>query len=149
MQLNALITLCSCNAAFCVSGGVDLKTTFDIFDLCAIINALAVIALNLMQKVVVVSVHIQFAKALGKLVKHQRAQSMAQDELAMRTGLSRNTISAIENGKSVSSEALFAVLAHLNLLHLLAEPVSTELALLDTRHQRKARKPKAELSNDF
>ena len=95
------------------------------------------------------SEQIQFAKALGKLIKHQRAQRMAQGELATRTGLSRNTISAIENGKSVSTEALFAVLAHLNLLHLLAEPVSTELALLDNRQQRKARKPKAELSNDF
>lgn len=95
------------------------------------------------------SAHAQFAKALGKLVKHQRAQSMAQGELAIRTGLSRNTISAIENGKSVSTEALFAVLAHLNLLHLLAEPVSKELALLDNRQQRKVRKPKAELSNDF
>ena len=102
-----------------------------------------------MQKVVFVSVHAQFAKTLGKLVKHQRAQSMAQDELALRTGLSRNTISAIENGKSVSTEALFTVLAHLNLLHLLAEPVFAELDLLDNRQQRKVRKPKAELSNDF
>lgn len=102
-----------------------------------------------MQKVIILSVHAQFAKALGKLVKHQRAQSMAQGELATRTGLSRNTISAIENGKSVSTEALFAVLAHLNLLHLLAEPVNEKLAELDKRQQRKVRKPKAELSNDF
>lgn len=92
---------------------------------------------------------IQFAKALGKLIKHQRAQRMAQGELAMRTGLSRNTISAIENGKSVSTEALFAVLAHLNLLYLLAEPVDGQLAGVDKRQQRKVRKPKAELSNDF
>lgn len=92
---------------------------------------------------------IQFAKALGKLIKHQRAQRMAQGELAMRTGFSRNTISAIENGKSVSTEALFAVLAHLNLLHLLADPVNGQLAELDKRQQRKVRKPKPELSNDF
>lgn len=34
---------------------------------------------------------------------------MAQGEFATSTCLSRNTISAIENGKSFSSEALFAV----------------------------------------
>lgn len=125
------------------------KTTFDILDLCVIICAIVVIAQNLAQKVWVVNGQIQFAKALGKLIKHQRAQRMAQGELATRTGLSRNTISAIENGKSVSTEALFAVLAHLNLLHLLADPVNGQLAELDKRQQRKVRKPKAELSNDF
>ena len=102
-----------------------------------------------MQKIKILNAQHQFAMSLGKLVKHQRAQRMAQGELAMRTGLSRNTISAIENGKSVSTEALFAVLAHLNLLHLLAEPVNGQLAELDKRQQRKARNPKAELSNDF
>lgn len=89
------------------------------------------------------------AALLGKLIKHQRAQTMDQTELAIRTGLSRNTISAIENGKSVNSEALFLVLTHLQLLHLFEEPIALQLSLIDTQQQRKARKLKAELSNDF
>ena len=90
-----------------------------------------------------------FAQSLGKLVKHQRAQVMDQAELALRTGLSRSTISAIENGKSVNTEALFTVLAQLNLLHYFSAVLDTQLAQADNRQQRKARKPKAELSNDF
>lgn len=86
---------------------------------------------------------------MGKRIKHQHAKTMAQTELALRTGLSRNTISAIENGKSVNSEALFLVLAHLQLLHLFEAPIALQLSLNDSQQQRKARKPKAELSNDF
>lgn len=89
------------------------------------------------------------AESLGKLIQHQRAQTMDQTELAIRTGLSRNTISAIENGKSVNSAALFLVLAHLQLLHLFEEPIALQLSMLDAQQQRKARKLKVELSNDF
>lgn len=89
------------------------------------------------------------AKMLGSLIQHQRAQTMDQTELALRTGLSRNTISAIENGKSVNSEALFSVLAHLQLLHLFEEPIAVQLSMIDMQQQRKARKPKTELPNDF
>jgi transcriptional regulator with XRE-family HTH domain len=95
------------------------------------------------------SIQYPIAESLGKLIKHQRAQTMDQTELALRTGLSRNTISAIENGKSVNSEALFMVLAHLQLLHLFEDQIALQLSMIDTQQQRKARKPKTELSNDF
>lgn len=102
-----------------------------------------------MHKKIIYNDKMSFAQSLGKLVKHHRAQVMDQAELALRTGLSRNTISAIENGKPTTTEALFAVLAQLNLLHYFSNVVDTQLALADNRQQRKARKPKAELSNDF
>lgn len=102
-----------------------------------------------MHKHIIYNDKMSFAQSLGKLVKHYRAQVMDQAELAMRTGLSRNTISAIENGKPTTTEALFAVLAQLNLLHYFSNVVDSQLALADNRQQRKARKPKAELSNDF
>jgi DNA-binding XRE family transcriptional regulator len=92
------------------------------------------------------------SQALGQLVKQIRAESMDQSELAVRVGLSRNTISAIENGKSVNSEALFAVLAQLNLLQPITDAVEQQLAPFTQQWQtnrRKRRKPKAELSNDF
>ncbi|EHR42579.1 hypothetical protein [Alishewanella jeotgali] len=40
-----------------------------------------------MQKIEILSAQHQFEMSLGKLVKHQRAQRMAQGELATRTGL--------------------------------------------------------------
>lgn len=92
------------------------------------------------------------SQTLGQLVQQTRAQSMDQSELALRVGLSRNTISAIENGKSVNSEALFAVLAQLNLLAPIMAAVEQQLSPLasqGTLKQRKQRKAKPELSNDF
>ena len=92
------------------------------------------------------------SQTLGQLVKQIRAESMDQSELAVRVGLSRNTISAIENGKSVNSEALFAVLAQLNLLQPITDAVEQQLAQFAhqvQKKQRKQRKAKPELSNDF
>lgn len=95
---------------------------------------------------------ILLSQALGQLVKQIRTESMDQSELAVRVGLSRNTISAIENGKAVNSEALFAVLAQLNLLQPLTDAVEQQLAQFAhqvQKKQRKQRKAKPELSNDF
>ncbi|MBU1619854.1 MAG: helix-turn-helix domain-containing protein [Gammaproteobacteria bacterium] len=92
------------------------------------------------------------SSALGQLIKQIRAESMDQSELALRVGLSRNTISAIENGKPVNSEALFAVLAQLNLLQPITDTVEKQLAQFANqpqKKQRKQRKAKTELSNDF
>ncbi|RVT45493.1 XRE family transcriptional regulator [Rheinheimera sediminis] len=91
-------------------------------------------------------------QSLGQLVKQIRAESMDQSELAVRVGLSRNTISAIENGKAVNSEALFAVLAQLNLLQPITAVVEQQLAQFNNqpqKKQRKQRKANPELSNDF
>lgn len=95
---------------------------------------------------------VTLSQSLGQLVKQIRAESMDQSELAVRVGLSRNTISAIENGKSVNSEALFAVLAQLNLLQPITDAVEQQLAQFAhqvQKKQRKQRKAKPELSNDF
>jgi len=92
------------------------------------------------------------SQMIGQLVQQSRAESMDQTELALRVGLSRNTISAIENGKAVNSEALFAVLAQLNLLHPIAATIEQQLSPFvqqEAPKQRKQRKAKPELSNDF
>jgi transcriptional regulator with XRE-family HTH domain len=74
---------------------------------------------------------------------------MDQQELGLRVGLGRNTISSIENGKAVSSESLFAVLAHLDLLEDIQWSVDQTLKGYEGALQRKARKLPEELDNDF
>ena len=91
-----------------------------------------------------------FLETLGQLVKHTRSEAMmSQDELAIRIGVSRKTISAIERGIGVNSVALANVLDFLSLLPYLAEPVEQRLDLLEDGPKRKLRKAKQELPNDF
>lgn len=57
---------------------------------------------------------------LGVCFKNMRLNSRySQRELAERTGLSRSTISAIENGKAVTTDALVSILRHTGHLDLL------------------------------
>jgi len=91
----------------------------------------------------------QLLVSLGKLIKAKRSQTMDQQELGARVGLGRNTISSIENGKAVSSESLFAVLAHLGLLEDIQYGVDQSLKRFEGALQRKARKLPKELDNDF
>lgn len=86
---------------------------------------------------------------LGKLVQNTRSLEMDQQELATRIGVSRNTISAIENGKGTNSESLFRALEHLGLLKDFQILIEEKLAQNTSQLQRKARKPIEELSNDF
>ena len=87
--------------------------------------------------------------SLGELIKNTRSTSMDQKELGLRVGVGRNTISSIENGKSVNAESLFRVLEHLDLLDELQLIVDQKLALKASNLQRKSRKPREELNNDF
>ena len=90
-----------------------------------------------------------FLIQLGKLVKKHRSGLMSQDELANRIGVSRKTISAIERGIGVNSKALVDVLSFLQLLPYLAEVVEQRLDMVGNGPERKLRKPKQELPNDF
>lgn len=57
---------------------------------------------------------------LGVCFKNMRLNShYSQRELAEKTGLSRSTISAIENGKTVTTDALVSILRHTGHLDLL------------------------------
>ncbi len=57
---------------------------------------------------------------LGVCFKNMRLNShYSQRELAEKTGLSRSTISAIENGKAVTTDALVSILRHTGHLDLL------------------------------
>ncbi|MDX3772750.1 helix-turn-helix transcriptional regulator [Chromatiaceae bacterium AAb-1] len=91
----------------------------------------------------------ELQKAIGELIKHTRARTMDQAELAVRTGLSRSTISAMERGKGVNSKALFDVLSFLELADLFQSVVERQLELMDEHRLRKVRKEREELSNDF
>jgi DNA-binding XRE family transcriptional regulator len=87
--------------------------------------------------------------SLGKLIQSKRSISMDQQELAARVGLGRNTISSMENGKAVSSESLFKVLDHLDLLSDIQAVVDNNLSGMSNTRNRKSRKQIEILNNDF
>ena len=61
----------------------------------------------------------RLAKILAEYIKHHRIeQNLSQEELAVRAGLSRPTISLMERGKSMSLNSIIKVLRTLNLLYL-------------------------------
>ena len=87
--------------------------------------------------------------AIGELVRLRRIASMDQTELALRVGLSRSTISAIERGVGVNAAALFTVLHFFDLLDDYHALIDRQLQLTGTQGVRKSRKPQEELPNDF
>ena len=93
--------------------------------------------------------HSDLLKSLGELIKSKRAITMDQTEFAARLGVSRRTVSAIENGKPVVSTSLFMALEHFGLLDDIGEVVTTLQKQIGTTKQRKQRKPPKVLSNDF
>lgn len=87
--------------------------------------------------------------SIGKLIKNTRSATMDQQELGLRVGVGRNTISSMENGKSVSAESLFLVLEHLDLIDDIQEVIDQQLSNTTIKLSRKSRKPISELDNDF
>ncbi len=87
--------------------------------------------------------------SIGKLIKNTRSATMDQQELGLRVGVGRNTISSMENGKSVSAESLFLILEHLNLIDDIQEVIDQQLSNTTIKLSRKSRKPISELDNDF
>lgn len=88
-------------------------------------------------------------KELGSLIKKTRAASMDQQELALRCGSSINTISRLERGQNVSSDILFAVLEHLELLDPILAVIEQQHALVQKNPLRKSASVNTELPNDF
>lgn len=91
----------------------------------------------------------EYLKALGVLVRNARVDSMSQEELALRAGVSRGTVSRIEKGESVSSEALIEVLGRLGLLARYYELTNRLLNEFGSDRFRKSRVEPGRLSNDF
>lgn len=87
--------------------------------------------------------------SIGELVKNTRSTSMDQAELGTRVGVGRNTISSIENGKSVNAQSLFLVLEHLGIIDDLQTIIEQQLNNTTSKLSRKSRKPIVELDNDF
>ncbi|MBC3766381.1 helix-turn-helix transcriptional regulator [Neptunicella marina] len=87
--------------------------------------------------------------SIGKLIKNTRSATMDQQELGQRVGVGRNTISSMENGKSVSAESLFLVLEHLDLIDDIQEVIDQQLSNTTIKLSRKSRKSISELDNDF
>ena len=88
-------------------------------------------------------------KSIGQLIKNTRSTSMDQKELGTRVGIGRNTVSSIENGKSVNTGSLFLVLEHLDLIDDLQDAIDLQLNNTTSKLSRKSRKPLEELDNDF
>lgn len=73
-------------------------------------------------------------KELGARVRHQRvAQGLKQQELAAKAAISEDSLSTLENGRSVTVESLARVLQALGfggaLINLLPAPVPSPIAL--------------------
>lgn len=64
--------------------------------------------------------HVQDMTALGRLVRNRRAQSaMRIDDAASLLGVSKDVLSRLENGRSVSLDKVFTILNGLGLTMLL------------------------------
>lgn len=88
-------------------------------------------------------------KLLGNLVKQARAASMDQEELALRTGTSKNTVSRLERGKGINSDTLLTILNQLEVLDPLIETIEKEYELVSNNPSRKSSLVEKELPNDF
>ena len=88
-------------------------------------------------------------KLLGNLVKQTRAASMDQEELALRTGTSKNTVSRLERGKGINSDTLLSILNQLEVLDPLIETIEKEYELVSNNPSRKSSLVEKELPNDF
>mgnify|MGYP003626320438 CR=1 FL=1 len=86
---------------------------------------------------------------LGELIKSTRTLTMDQEELGLRTGVGRNTISAIENGRGANAKLLFAVMEQLDLIDDFQALVDEKLSATSNKLVRKSRKEVESLSNDF
>lgn len=86
---------------------------------------------------------------LGQLIKQARTRSMDQEELALRAGTSKNTISRLERGNGVNSDTLLSVLYQLDLLDPLHATIEEQYALVSDNPLRKGSKTATELPNDF
>ncbi|WP_349584343.1 helix-turn-helix transcriptional regulator [Alteromonas sp. NFXS44] len=89
-----------------------------------------------------------FLHSIGKLVQSKRSASMDQQELAVRCGVGRNTISNIENGRNVSVSSLLMVLEQLELIDDFQVVIDEKLNENNADLVRKSRKY-TELDNDF
>ncbi|GAC03421.1 hypothetical protein GAGA_0556 [Paraglaciecola agarilytica NO2] len=74
---------------------------------------------------------------------------MDQEELGLRTGIGRNTISAIENGSGANAKLLFSVMEQLDLIDDFQALVDDKLSATSNKLVRKSRKEVESLSNDF
>jgi transcriptional regulator with XRE-family HTH domain len=93
---------------------------------------------------------VDYTKALlGNLVKKTRASSMDQEELALRTGTSKNTISRLERGIGINTDTLLTILNQLEILDPLIEAIEKEYELVSDNPLRKGSYMDKELPNDF
>jgi len=86
---------------------------------------------------------------LGNLVKQARTATMDQQELALRAGTSKNTISRLERGQGINSDTLLSVLEQLELLEPLLATIEEQYDLVSKNPLRKGNIIEQELPNDF
>ena len=93
--------------------------------------------------------NLQVEQELGKRLKAHRLQlNLSQAEVAERSGLSRRTITAIENGEGSTLSILIALLRALDALEtldgFLPDPGISPIAMLKLRedHRKYASKPR-------
>jgi len=69
-------------------------------------------------------------QALGQLIRNRRAHSLLRiDDAAALVGVSKDTLSRLENGRPVGTDKLMAVIQGLGLTVFIMEPSSATTAL--------------------
>ncbi len=84
---------------------------------------------------------------IGQYIQHHRLlQNKSQSEVAGAAGISRSTLSLLENGENTNLLTLIRVLRILQLLHIMDSfqfenrPSPIELAKLDQKQRKRARR---------
>jgi len=81
---------------------------------------------------------------IGNFIKHHRIErNMDQASLAYRAGISRSTVSLMENGKPVTITSIIRVLRVLDLLYVFdsfkVENVISPIAMMKLAHKQRKR----------
>jgi len=93
---------------------------------------------------------------VGKFIRHHRLKkNRTQADLAYASGMSRSTLSLLENGEKVTLSSLLKVLRALDLLHIMdafkvIEQISPiEMARLERKKRKRAKKNKLSSSQQI
>lgn len=84
-------------------------------------------------------------KVIGRFIQiHRLRQNKSQDETAAEAGISRSTLSLLENGENVRTDSLIRVLRVLNLLHVMdAFDIKEEISPIEYAKLKKKERKQA------
>lgn len=89
-------------------------------------------------------------ETIGSFIKHHRLnQNKTQDEVSVKAGISRSTLSLLERGEKVTLSSLIQVLRVLDLLHIMdVFVVNDEISPIEYVKLQKNKRQRAKNQND-